>query len=70
MGGTIQARDQAIPNLQSQLDTLAAGIASAVNTAHLAGTDLNGAPGQVSSMCPRSPPAPPRACRSISRTRR
>jgi flagellar hook-associated protein 1 FlgK len=47
LGGTLQVRDQEIPGLQTQLDTLASGIAAAVNTAHQAGTDLNGAPGQV-----------------------
>src|SRR5260221_11533189 len=38
LGGTLQARDRAIPNLQTQLDTLASGIAAAGNTAHQAGT--------------------------------
>jgi flagellar hook-associated protein 1 FlgK len=46
LGGIIRVRDQAIPDLQTKLDTLASGIANAVNTAHQAGFDLNGAPGQ------------------------
>jgi flagellar hook-associated protein 1 FlgK len=45
LGGYIQARDQAIPQLQSQLDTLAAGLASAVNTQNQAGYTLSGAAG-------------------------
>ena len=32
LGGTLQARDQQIPAIQTQLDTLAAGLATAVNT--------------------------------------
>ncbi len=42
LAGLIQVRDQKIPGLISQLDGLAAGFASAVNTAHQAGFDLNG----------------------------
>ncbi len=45
LGGMLQARDQTIPALQNQLDSLAAGITSALNTAHAMGTDLNGNPG-------------------------
>ena len=56
LGGTLQARDRAIPNLQTQLDTLASGIAAAVNTAHQAGTDLNGAPGQGFFSVPATTP--------------
>jgi len=32
LGGTLEARDQEIPSIKSQLDTLAAGLANAVNT--------------------------------------
>ena len=46
LGGVIQVRDQSIPQLTSQLDTLASGIATAVNNTQAAGTDLNGAAGQ------------------------
>ena len=45
LGGMLQARDQSIPSLQDQLDSLAAGISSALNTANALGTDLNGNPG-------------------------
>jgi flagellar hook-associated protein 1 FlgK len=42
LAGLIQVRDQKIPGLISQLDTLASGFASAINTAHQAGFDLGG----------------------------
>jgi len=42
LGGLLEARDQQIPNLQSQLDTLASGLANAVNGVQAAGFDLNG----------------------------
>ena len=42
LGGTLQARDQQIPAIQNQLDTLAAGLANAVNTVQAGGFDLNG----------------------------
>ncbi|SRR5712692_73018 len=45
LGGLLQARDQNIPTLLSNLDTLAAGFATSVNTAHRSGFDLNGAAG-------------------------
>jgi len=45
LGGTLQARDQTIPDLQTQLDSLASGLVQALNTAHQEGTDLNGNPG-------------------------
>ena len=45
IGGLIQARDQTIPSILGSLDSLAAGLANAVNTAHQAGFDLSGAPG-------------------------
>ena len=44
LGGLLQARDQQIPGIQSQLDTLAAGLANAVNAVQTAGYDLNGNP--------------------------
>lgn len=44
LGGTIQARDQQIPAIQTQLDTLASGLATAVNRVQTAGFDLNGDP--------------------------
>jgi len=45
LGATLQLRDQEIPALLSKLDTLASGIATAVNTQNQAGFDLNGAAG-------------------------
>jgi flagellar hook-associated protein 1 FlgK len=42
LGGTIQARDRDVPAIQGQLDTLAAGLANAVNAVQVAGFDLNG----------------------------
>src|ERR1700728_503001 len=42
LGGTLQARDQEIPSIKSQLDTLAAGLANAVNTVQAGGYDRNG----------------------------
>ncbi|MGA9937310.1 MAG: flagellar hook-associated protein FlgK [Candidatus Acidiferrales bacterium] len=45
LGGQIQVRDQQIPSVLSQIDTLAAGIENSVNTQSEAGFDLNGNPG-------------------------
>jgi flagellar hook-associated protein 1 FlgK len=45
LGGTLQARDQEIPAIQGQVDTLAAGLANAVNTVQAGGFDLNGVKG-------------------------
>jgi flagellar hook-associated protein 1 FlgK len=45
LGGTIQARDQEIPGTQNQLNTLASGLANAVNGLQDGGFDLNGNPG-------------------------
>jgi len=45
LGGLLQARDQQIPELQTQLDTLAAGLANSVNAVQVAGFDLNGVAG-------------------------
>lgn len=45
LGGTIEARDQQIPGIKTQLDTLAAGLANAVNRVQAAGFDLNGLAG-------------------------
>lgn len=45
LGGVLQARDQQIPAIQTQLDTLAAGFVNAVNHVQTGGTDLNGNPG-------------------------
>lgn len=45
LGGTLQARDQQIPAIQTQLDTLASGLATSVNTVQAGGYDLNGVAG-------------------------
>ncbi len=45
LGGLLQARDQQVPALQTQLDTLAAGLANSVNAVQTAGFDLNGVAG-------------------------
>jgi flagellar hook-associated protein 1 len=45
LAGYLQLRDQEIPSLSTKLDTLASGIATAVNTQSTAGFDLNGAAG-------------------------
>jgi flagellar hook-associated protein 1 FlgK len=42
LAGTIQARDTGIDGVLSQLDTLASGIATAVNKQQTKGNDLNG----------------------------
>ena len=42
LGGLLEARDQQIPGFQNQLDTLAAGIANAVNAVQTNGYDLTG----------------------------
>ncbi len=45
LGGLLDVRDNRIPALQTSLDQLAAGLATAVNTAHRSGFDLNGTAG-------------------------
>ena len=42
LSGLLAVRDQKIPGLLNSLDTLAAGLATAFNSANAAGTDLNG----------------------------
>jgi len=42
LAGTLQVRDQTLPGLLSNLNTLAAGLANALNTANKTGFDLNG----------------------------
>ena len=42
LGGLLEARDQQIPAIQKQLDTLAAALATAVNGVQAGGFDLNG----------------------------
>jgi hypothetical protein len=45
LAGLLEVRDQKIPALLSNLDTLAAGLANALNTANQSGFDLNGTAG-------------------------
>ena len=45
LGGQIQVRDQQIPSVLNQLDTLASSIENAVNAQSKAGYDLKGNPG-------------------------
>ena len=45
LAGILAVRDQTIPSLRSDLDTLAAGLATALNAAHHQGTDLAGLAG-------------------------
>jgi flagellar hook-associated protein 1 FlgK len=45
LGGTLAARDQQIPAIQTQLDILASGLANAVNAVQVGGFDLNGVKG-------------------------
>jgi flagellar hook-associated protein 1 FlgK len=45
LGGALEARDQQIPAIQTQLDTLAAGMANSVNAVQANGFDLNGSAG-------------------------
>lgn len=47
LGGLLQARDQEIAGLSTCLDQFAFTLGSALNTAHQAGFDLNGAPGST-----------------------
>lgn len=42
LGGILTARDQDIPQVETALDQLAYGVATAVNTQNAAGSDLNG----------------------------
>jgi flagellar hook-associated protein 1 FlgK len=43
LGGLIKARDSLLAGYWKQLDTMAAGLITAVNSLHTAGVDLNGA---------------------------
>ena len=63
LGGLLQARDQTIPGLLSNLDTLAAGISNALNSANQQGFDLNGNAGGNLFV---TPPAGPGAAASMA----
>ncbi len=55
LGGAIQMRDQVIPGLLNQLDTLASTFATSVNSVSLGGSDLNGAAGADFFSLPDTP---------------
>jgi len=42
LGGTLAVRDQMVPGILSQLDTLASDFSNSFNAVHQSGTDLNG----------------------------
>ncbi len=52
IGGAITARDNTIPALSQQLDTMASQFASAMNNAQASGYDLTGGPGVAMFMVP------------------
>lgn len=63
LAGLIVVRDQQIPTVLSNLDTLASGFSSAINQAHRQGVDLEGDPG-ADLFSP--PPTGPGAAASMS----
>jgi flagellar hook-associated protein 1 len=63
LAGLLQVRDQKIPSLLSNLDTLASGLANALNTANQQGFDLNGNAGGNLFV---APPAGPGAASSLA----
>jgi flagellar hook-associated protein 1 FlgK len=63
LAGILEVRDQDIPSVLSNLDTLASGIANAINSAQQSGFDLNGKAG-VDLFTP--PPAGSGAAASMS----
>lgn len=46
LAGLLATRDQDIPSIQNQIDTLANSVATQINTVQTAGSDLSGNPGQ------------------------
>ena len=65
LGGILEARDQQIPAFQTQLDTLASGLATAVNQVQAAGYDLNGNPSTGNNLF-NPPPSGDGAAASLS----
>ena len=55
LGGAIQVRDQTMPGLLSQLNTLASQFATSFNAAQTGGADSNGNPGQNFFTLPTNP---------------
>jgi flagellar hook-associated protein 1 FlgK len=56
--GMLEIRDQFIPELKGKVDKLAYDLITAVNTAHQAGSDLNGNTGELFFNAPPPPPPP------------
>ncbi|MGC1781845.1 MAG: flagellar hook-associated protein FlgK [Acidobacteriaceae bacterium] len=50
LAGLLATRDQDIPSIQNQIDTLANGVATQLNTIQTGGTDLNGNPATVTPL--------------------
>lgn len=60
LGGTLNVRDNIIPNIQGKVDTLANNLATTVNAAHAAGTSFDALGNPVSGInffAPATPPA-------------
>jgi flagellar hook-associated protein 1 FlgK len=57
IGGRLTSRDTTVPKYQAQLDTIASNLATAMNTLHTAGFDVNGNPGQA-FFTSNNPPQP------------
>ena len=66
LGGLIEARDQQIPSIGAQLDTLAAGLANAVNGVQTNGYDLNGNPTTTANLFTPPPASGVGAAASLS----
>jgi flagellar hook-associated protein 1 len=47
LGGTLAVRDQVVPGIMGQLDTMASDFSNTFNALHQQGTDLNGNPGST-----------------------
>jgi flagellar hook-associated protein 1 len=66
LGGVLEARDQQIPGVQTQLDALASGLANAVNAVQNSGYDLNGNPSTGNNLFSPSPASGTGAAASLT----
>ena len=66
LGGLLHIRDQQIPALQTQLDTLASSLANQVNSVQTAGYDLNGNPTTMVNLFTPPPASGTGAAASLS----